>query len=726
MKTIVFYILVNCLIQPLIAQSHTSWLNYTFSFRVTDIVIHENDIWISTQGGLVKYNKLTGEKDYYNRANVNLPDNNLLGLFCSDNGNVWVTGMRYGVGKYTGEECIIYNTSNSELPFDQWNTKVKEDKIGNVWLISMRWMVKINGSEWKTWETGSEFSSFPLITDFDIDNENIVWMFSTDGIGKIENDEYTVISDIGSSLTAKNGCLNVDPDQNIWIAVEDEGLYKYDGSDFTNYSTSNSCLSTNKISDISFDADNRMWLATQDGLINFNITDCSVYQPPGNEKKLLALECSLGDTIWCGTYSGYLLCFDGDDFTKIEISNSPLKSNYIVDILAQDENNIWIGTGENLVKKTGDQFFTVYNKQANGIEKDNDGKIWIAFAEGDTSLLKLDGEESLVFDSLNSPFNTNYNPIRDIVFDKDNQIWIATGVNGLFYYNGINFTNYNTSNSPIPSTGIFELLIDKENALWGGTLNGLFKFDGENWKVWNTANSDIPTNIIPGLALDSENKLWFSCMDERRRIAPELGGGIVSFDGKHMTVYNRENSDLSSNTIFDIYIDNNDAIWVTTYFTGIMCFSQKNPWGIKANPWISYSVSNSGLSDNEPILIKGDINGTLWIGHRYEGISVFNPDSSLQPVAINNEIYSSATVFPNPAGSELYIRLGSIPETPLRITIYDMSGRLIDNIPESEIMYDNNNIRLNLDHSHYTNQIYIINIITREGLHYSSKFIYLK
>ena len=139
-----------------LSQSHSSWLNYSFSQRVTVIDINGNDIWISTQGGLVKYNKTTNEKTYYNRANSNLPDNNLLGLFYTANHDVWVGGKYYGIGKFTGEQCSIYNQANSGLPFDQYNTKIQIDENGNVWVASFRWMVKYDGSNWKTWITGGE------------------------------------------------------------------------------------------------------------------------------------------------------------------------------------------------------------------------------------------------------------------------------------------------------------------------------------------------------------------------------------------------------------------------------------------------------------------------------------------------------------------------------------------------------------------------------------------
>ena len=57
-------------------------------------------------------------------------------------------------------------------------------------------MTKFDGVKWNSWDVGDVFSAFPAITGFDIDKDGIVWLYSTHGIGKNENDEYTTVSTI--------------------------------------------------------------------------------------------------------------------------------------------------------------------------------------------------------------------------------------------------------------------------------------------------------------------------------------------------------------------------------------------------------------------------------------------------------------------------------------------------------------------------------------------------
>jgi len=235
------------------AQPHINWVNYTSSIRATDIDIENENIWISTFGGLVKYNKKNGDKSFYNRANSNLPDNYLTGIFCTENGDVWVSSKNYGIGKFNNSNCTIYNQSNSGLPSNLFNTKVKLNNNGNIWVASLRWIAKYDGAKWKKWITGSDLSAFPIVSDFDIAKDGTVWIYSTDGIGKIEKDEYTIVSTIGSGLIAKTGFIKVDNEGAVWIAIEDDGIYKYDGSSFINYNTTNSCLPTNLIYAIDLD-----------------------------------------------------------------------------------------------------------------------------------------------------------------------------------------------------------------------------------------------------------------------------------------------------------------------------------------------------------------------------------------------------------------------------------------------------------------------------------------
>lgn len=684
----------------LLSQSYISWENHSFSQRVTGIDFSKNDIWISTQGGLVKYNKKNGVKTYYNRANANLPDNNLLSLFCDAGGSVWMGGKYYGIGKFNGKQCNVYNQTNSGLPFDQYNSKIKVDKKGNVWIASFRWMAKLNGSNWKTWITGSDLSAFPIISDFLVDANGVVWIFSTDGFGKIENDKYSIIPGIHGGT---NHCMGVDNNNNIWIGIEGRGLYIYNGSTFSNYNTSNSSLPTNNVFSISFDSHKNMWLATDKGLVKFNVSGCQLYKPVFPDTALLCLKVDDNDTIWCGTFNGNLLCFNGSNFTSIDLSNSPLKSNYINDILIDNENNKWIASSKNLVKKTKNQFNTVFDKPVSTLTLSNNGAIWLAFSHGDTALLRIDKSESIIFDSLNSPINVNKTGICRMVVDNNNNIWISSSKNGLYKYDGKSFTNYNTANSAIPSDQLGLLKIDKDNNLWGGSAYGLFKFDGKTWSVWNRTNSNIPTNVVVGLDFDSENKLWFSCMDEFRITGGDFGGGLTCFDGQTMKTYKTDNSGLLTNTIFDVFVDIKGLVWLGTCGGGLMSFDRKDKW-------LSYNVTNSGIANNIVQWIRQDKSGYLWMGHIDAGVSVFNPDSF--QLSINNidNCLKSLTIFPNPVKDIINIKINTTVEKNINVLIYDLNGKLISSLLNQTINQSNSIIHYKRPDTLHYNQVYILKI----------------
>lgn len=727
MKNIILSIMLFS-ISHLIAQPHTHWLNYTFSHRAFEIVIKGENVFVGTLGGLVKYNKLTGNKTFLNRANSNLADNNVLGLSQSANGAIYMGGKKYGFGILSDSLCTIYNQANSDLPFDQYNVRVKTDKNGNIWIASFRWMIKYDGHNWKTWLTGSDLAAFPIISDFFIADDGIVWIYCTDGLCKIENDIFTVVDNLGhlGVGNVRYGCVREDSDGNIWIAVEKEGLFKYDGNLTINYNASNSSLPTNEIFYIDFDRNNKLWLATLDGLILFKEDDCEVFQPLGQNKGLVSIKCDDDNVIWCGTIDGgKLLKFDGSDFVSIEISNSPLKSNWVISLIEDNEGSILTGSVKNTIKFSKDSIYQVFNKATECGVLDNSKALWLAFNKGDTTFLKISNDNSEIFDTTNSVFRISSNWINSMDVDIYNNIWISTRGNGLFKYNGTEFIRYNMANSGLPSNYVFKTVFDHNNNMWCGTTDGLVKFDGENWTVWNTQNSSIPTNLVFALITDSNNSIWFSCLDEGGFRGVEVGGGITRFDGSNMTTYNIFNSDLQSNTVFDL-LEYNKKIWIGTFGAGLNVFEYNN------NEWDYYNVTNSGIANNDINKLLRDSKGNFWIANIWGGVSVFNPDSVIQTTGlINKKIAKDDSnfllkIYPNPAKKELFVDLNLDGEKIKKVRIYDLKGNLIETIQNITSANKNPPIKINLNLQTLKNQIYILSLETDKGNIINTKFVITK
>jgi uncharacterized repeat protein (TIGR01451 family) len=125
----------------------------------------------------------------------------------------------------------------------------------------------------------------------------------------------------------------------------------------------------------------------------------------------------------------------------------------------------WISTDEDGLCKYENGNMICYNAQNSILEnkyyllyKDKNDNIW---AHSGNKLYKFDGTE----------WTLNVLPFPDMSISsiyhiKDNEFWLATYRNGLFYWNGIDLINYNVHNSDISSDRILEIASDKNGSLW--------------------------------------------------------------------------------------------------------------------------------------------------------------------------------------------------------------------------------------------------------------------
>ncbi len=269
--------------------------------------------------------------------------------------------------------------------------------------------------------------------------------------------------------------------------------------------------------------------------------------------------------------------------------------------------------------------------------------------------------------------------------DMKNNLWFATN-RGLYKYSQATWLKFDESNSSLTSNRVTDLAIDKNDNLWGGLATYfyfdenlgiylkkegcLFKYDGESWTVYNVSNSGLPTNYIGTLDFDSKNVLWLNTRDERI-VGKEYGGGLTRFDGSTWITYNIYNSDLPSNTIWDIYVDIDDNVWLGTCGQGLAKLD-------KNNNWKAYNVFNSGLAFNDVTKIMFDSNNKIWLAHLHDGgISV--ADLGVIDNIINSNCDNKVEgfkIFPNPTNN--YIKIVILDNSlgdNTNIKIIDLMGR---------------------------------------------------
>ena len=116
--------------------------------------------------------------------------------------------------------------------------------------------------------------------------------------------------------------------------------------------------------------------------------------------------------------------------------------------------------------------------------------------------------------------------IHALARDADGNVWLATGGQGLWRYDGNSLANF-TAESGLPHNWVRALLADADGNLWIGTDGaGLCRYDGTRFTTW-TRRDGLPHNSITSLIGDGKGGLW---------IGTE-GGGVGHFDGEQFTTY---------------------------------------------------------------------------------------------------------------------------------------------------------------------------------------------
>lgn len=295
---------------------------------------------------------------------------------------------------------------------------------------------------------------------------------------------------------------------NIWFATTGDGVYRYDGNSFTNFTI-------------------------MDGLSS-NCIASMVEDKKGN--------------IWFGTCSG-LSCFDGKTFSHIpsanyihpstSITNNPSTDFFVFSILEDKGGKLWLGTNSGVYCYDGKSFTSFLDSQGvinsqgldltsvNSMLEDKDGNIWFT--------TKMEGV--CVYDGTSI---VSYKPNEEVYFwglleDEDGNIWVGGRNKGVWRYNGKTFTNI-LQNGTFDSYIAFSIIQDKTGNIWFGTEagdpskreteGGVWRYDGRIFENFSTKDG-LNHNGVWSLLEDKAGNIWIGTRNT----------GLSRFNGKTFTSF---------------------------------------------------------------------------------------------------------------------------------------------------------------------------------------------
>lgn len=276
---------------------------------------------------------------------------------------------------------------------------------------------------------------------------------------------------VTSSLLDKKG--------DLWFGTSTEGLYKFDGKQFSNFNEKNG-LCTNQIWSLIEDNKGVIWMATNEGLCKFN----------GKTFRQISLPYIDVSSKW---------------FEGVYPTVNPNQANSIV----QDRNGIfWIGTSgggaykydettfESVLENGGLKYEDgLYHNVIQTIIEDNNGYLWFgSMSRG--GLTRYNGKEFANFQLIDG---LSDDMIRFVYKDNQNNIWIGTNGNqngGIDRYDGKDFINYQKSDG-LCSNNFAAIFQSSDGKIWlGSDREALCYFEDNQFQSFDKLSGIAIRTII--------------------------------------------------------------------------------------------------------------------------------------------------------------------------------------------------------------------------------------
>lgn len=388
-------------------------------------------------------------------------------------------------------------------------------------------------------------------------------------------------------------CVFQDSRGFLWFGTQN-GLNKYNGYNFEVYTynpTDTNSLSNNWVYSIDEDRQGNLWIGTKGGLNQFD---------PGKRRFRKIRFSSGSDTV----VASYVYDAIVDSKGSVVINTPPLLTIYNpvtgksrqyrsplprdvavndnrIPLLEDSRGVIWAGstTGLACLNPASGTFSTythhpgdegsISDNNITALHEDRSGAIWVGTSNG-LNRFDPDKKRFTTFFHIPGAGSLSGNFIRAITCDARGSLFVGTEGNGITRMDltrdgRYRFSTYSSEENGLSINIVLDLLIDRSENLWAGTLQGIGKTDLKRPKFRlyrndNTPGSvDLLGNVIASIYKDEDGILWVG----------NWGQGLNRYDRKsgrvdHFSTRQSGNKRLTNDFVHVIFADADHRLWIGT------------------------------------------------------------------------------------------------------------------------------------------------------------------
>ncbi len=299
---------------------------------------------------------------------------------------------------------------------------------------------------------------------------------------------------------AAAGCAIQDKGGNLWFGTNGEGLFRYDGKVFTNF-TLKEGLDNLIVYSLLQDNAGNIWVGTKSGLALYDGDTFTMmyfdadYSPDfyhkipvkrtqSPENGVWTMMQDKKGIIWFGTDNG-VFCFNGKKFTCFPnsdiINRDSLHLKAIFSFLEDQKGTIWFGSciGEGIIRFDGKTISRVSPEgyaRTQYLTEDKSGNIW--FGSIGKGMCRYDGKTI----STNVFAEKDTHDLLYLIWkDHADRLWFCETFKNrpLHYYDGNENISF-AGKTGIPDNKMYPLVEDKDGNIWfAASAMGLYRYDGK-------------------------------------------------------------------------------------------------------------------------------------------------------------------------------------------------------------------------------------------------------
>lgn len=378
------------------------------------------------------------------------------------------------------------------------------------------------------------------------------------------------------------------------------------------------------------DATQNLWIATENsGLFKFSAKGKhSYFSNKRGQKNVIVSICEdKYGTLLVGKLNGGLYRYDASKDTFNQASSPDLSSSTVLDLHVGSDNLIYVGTEGHGMKIYNpdanalidlDPAVTTFNiatAKISSVLEDQAGNLWVGISQKGVFLLhRYKNRFGYIGHRSNKQDFIGANAVLSMLEDRSGTLWVGTDRDGLYRVDPIRSTakHYKISekrNFPGSIMAIFE---DSGDNLWLGTANeGLFKLDRQTG-VGRFVPGLVDKNgdnveLIHGIREDNQGRIWVGSMGAGLFCVDKSSGLVRNFSSVKQKLSTLKKSSLPNDWINCLLITSSNKLYIGTY-DGLACLDLNN------ESFVSTFGIDKLFAGSIVYSLFDDRKGKLWIG----------------------------------------------------------------------------------------------------------------